>query len=261
MELFVLSKDDVLNAIKEYPNAQKILAKHGRNRLKKDNNRNEGQMADTTSESDEDLGSMYLNLSSSTGLSKVHDVRSSPDPKSSSFRRASARRDKDSRRESNLKIPIATELETKGNKSSRILPISENFTQSKSVVHGAMMSVINPILKPASNVMAGIKSPSSSEKHYSYTSVLVNNDAVETEDLAKQKSSILDSKPATKGSSVDTDKIMELLQSSHEELLTNIKTILKKKLVSIENSLLCRNFHHTLNSTFCNTFQPRYGSL
>ena len=241
MELFVLSKDEVLNAIKEYPNAQKILAKHGRNRLKKDNNRNDGQMADTTSESDEDLGSMYLNLSSSTGLSKVHDARSSPDPKCTSFRRASARRDKDGRRGSNLKIPVATELDTKGNKSSRVLPISEKFTQSKSVVHGAMMSVINPILKPASNVMAGVKSPSLSEKRHSYTSVLVNNDAVEAEDLAKQKRSSLDS-TSGKGLSVDTDKIIEILQSSQEELLTNMKTILKKKLVSNQNFSFLQQF-------------------
>ncbi|XP_057313112.1 cyclic nucleotide-gated cation channel alpha-3-like isoform X3 [Hydractinia symbiolongicarpus] len=51
IELFVLSKDDVMTSIRDYPDAQKILAKHGRKRLLLGSKFNNGPRNDTTSSS------------------------------------------------------------------------------------------------------------------------------------------------------------------------------------------------------------------
>ena len=229
VELFVLSKDDVLNAIKEYPNAQKILAKHGRNRLKQDNSRKDGPRDDTTSESDDEVGSMLMNINSSTGLSDANDVKGSPDSRRSSFRRGSIRRDNDSRRSNSLRVPTPAESDPNA------LPIPDKFSSNKGVVHDAMMSVINPLVKPASNAIASVRSPSLQEKRKSFSSVLVNNDAINADNISVgkdiEKEKLCEARKPVKAS-LETEKIIKFIQTSQEELLINMKSIFKKKLVS-----------------------------
>ena len=54
IELFVLSKDDVMSSIRDYPEAQRILAKHGRKRLALGSKVASGPRDETTSGSNSD---------------------------------------------------------------------------------------------------------------------------------------------------------------------------------------------------------------
>ena len=62
IELFVLSKDDVMSSIHDYPDAQKILAKHGRKRLALGLKRNCGLRDETTSGSQSESEEIELKL-------------------------------------------------------------------------------------------------------------------------------------------------------------------------------------------------------
>ncbi len=243
VELFVLSKDDVLNAIKEYPDTQKILSKYGRNRLKKDTASQGGPRSDTTSESDDDQESVYLNLNSSTGLANLNeDVgRKRSDSRRSSFHRNSIRKDNEARRGSILKIPVPVEKDSKPSMLTKVLPISDKFTHSHSVLQGAMMSAINPAMQPASTFVAGIRSPTLEkrsselksmklEKRLSGLSVVVNNEVDDKDkdtDVNTNDKHQSPGRRSRKNKSIDTEELIEIMQTNHEDLLNNMKALFR----------------------------------
>ena len=222
VELFVLSKEDVLNAIKEYPLAQKILARYGRSRLKQDNNRKDGPRTDTTTtDSETEIANSFLNANGSQG-SNMHEQRNSPGSRSSSFRRSLTRKGSEMR--SCVKVKIPTDANVS---ESRLLQISDQFRQSSSIVHDTMMSVINPVVNPVSSVVIGVKSPSFSPR----PSVLINTNAIraESEDLTK----IGEEKHKRKYPRED-DRVLQFIDASKRELLQKMEHILKKKMVTIK---------------------------
>ena len=225
VELFVLSKEDVLNATKEYPLAQKILAKYGRSRLKQDSNRKDGPRMDTsTSDSDDERASPFPNLNGSQGINQS-ESRHSLDSRRSSCRRSLCRRGSDRRSYLKVRMPMETDVN-----DSRLLPISDQFAQSSSVVHGTMMSVINSVVNPVSSVVVGVKSPTLSERRKSVSSVLVNSNAIRTESEEVTKSCEQSKKHKC---ARDTDKILEFMQASQDELLEKMMQNLKKRMVTM----------------------------
>lgn len=230
VELFVLSKEDVLNATKEYPLAQKILARYGRSRLKQDNNRKYGPREDTTTtDSETEIASSILNVNRSQA-SNLHGSRNSLGSKRNSFHRSLSR--KGSEMKSCIKVKIPTDANVS---ESRLLQISDQFKQSSSIVHGTMMSVINPVVNPVSSVVIGVKSPTLSEKKVPRPSVLVNTNAIRADSVDLTKNS--EEKHKRKHPK-EEDRVLQFIEASKRELLQKMEHILKKKMVTIKLPLL-----------------------
>ena len=217
-----MSKEDVLNAIREYPLAQKILARYGRNRLRQDINRKDGPRGDTTtSDTDNEITSSFLNVNGGSTINQ-YEIGNSSDSRRCSFRRSLIRSGSDVR--SNIKVKAPAE--TDGNES-RILQISNQFMQSSNILHGTMMSVINPVVSPVSSVLVST-SPKLSGKKSPRSSVLVNNNAVMAESEDKVKAN---EQKHTRRCSKDDKRILQLIEASQGDLLEKIEHIVKKKMV------------------------------
>lgn len=247
VELFVLSKEDVLNATKEYPLAQKILARYGRSRLKQDDNRKDGTRTDTTTtDSDEERDSMLLNVNGSQHLN-ANELKSSSDSRSSSFRRSFGQMCNEKRHSSKIKIPTEQDLN-----DARMLPNSDSRAQSSSFLQGTMMSVINPVVNPISSFVIGVKSPAVSDRRESQScsSVLVNTNALLTETEGMQRPSICDQTKKSKCAK-EADRIIDFIEASQKELVDNILRIFKAKMVSTAFIKLAKNiFTGTVNAAF-----------
>eukprot|EP00794_Sanderia_malayensis_P013966 gene13966-15423_t len=263
VELFVLSKDDVLGAIKEYPDTQKILARYGRNRLKKDTIAQGGPRDDTTSDSEDEqevntAGSGFLNLNNNANggfAGNLYDraLHSIEAKRGSIQRRGSMRRrESDTRRGSILKHHVTSlDEESKSPRPPNKPLINDMFSgnQKSSVIQNAMMSIVSPAIQPATSeataaAVASIKSPPKLEKRDSRISILVNSDTVEAAEKTtaeeEKEGSVTTPRKSRKCKSIDTEELIEMMQLNQEEILNNMKTLFKKKMFKNQKKLLER---------------------
>ena len=215
----MLSKDEVLNATKEYPLAQKILAKYGRSRLKQDSNRNDGPRADTTSsDSENERTNSFVNVNGGQAISTKEQMIS-PHLRRNASCKNIIRRGSDVN--SFVKMTKPTEAEFMQSKASN---------NSQQLAHGTVTSMMNSVVSPVSNTVC-IKSPNLPEMKSTRPSVLLNTNAVksESEDVKK-----VDKQVHRRVLSIEEERLLQFIKASQVELLGKMKQLFKKKMVNIK---------------------------
>ena len=210
----MLSKDEVLNAIKEYPLAQKILAKYGRSRLKQDSNRNDGPRADTTSSDSENERTNSFVIANGGQAINTKEHVTSPHLRRNSYVT------------SFVKMKKPTEAEFRQ---------SQALNNSEQPSHGTVMSMMNPVVIPSSSAV-GIKSQNLSEVNSTRHSILINANAVRNESEDAKK---MNKKDPRRVLSIEEERFLQFIKASQVELLGKMKQLFKKKMVNIKSFCIC----------------------
>ena len=215
----MLSKDEVLNATKEYPLAQKILAKYGRSRLKQDSNRNDGPRADTTSsDSENERTNSFVNVNGGQAISTKEQMIS-PHLRRNIPCKNIIRRGSDVT--SFVKMTKPTEAEFIQSKA---------LNNSQQLTHGTVTSMMNSVVSPVSNTVC-IKSSNLPEMKSTRPSVLINTNAVKSESENAKK---VDKQVHPRVLSIEEERFLQFIKASQVELLGKMKQLFKKKMVNME---------------------------